>query len=269
MSAPTRHPYAILPSSPFPSVDDDTLPSCRLCFEGESDGELIVPCHCSGTSQWVHRHCLDGWRAVSVGVAAFHQCTTCNFHYVYERPLIDPSTWHTVKCRLLVVRDVLGILLLLQAWLFALAALVGGFDSAAGHGLATRFSALHPYAVFYLSSVVLSLALFGMFGFFTRSAGNGNDCNFNGCPANVGGDAAGCAGLFVCLIVVFAVVGLIYGIVAGSVLVESIVERHVRKGWYWPEVEKYRVVDWKNKLEELRQIQEPMARVSICGDDDL
>ncbi|XP_070058109.1 uncharacterized protein [Nicotiana tomentosiformis] len=38
---------------------------CRICLE--TDGmDFIAPCKCKGTSKYVHRECLDQWRAVKV-----------------------------------------------------------------------------------------------------------------------------------------------------------------------------------------------------------
>ncbi|KAG8092164.1 hypothetical protein GUJ93_ZPchr0012g19316 [Zizania palustris] len=38
---------------------------CRICLE--TDGrDFIAPCRCKGTSKYVHRDCLDHWRAVKV-----------------------------------------------------------------------------------------------------------------------------------------------------------------------------------------------------------
>nr|CAB3503031.1 unnamed protein product [Digitaria exilis] len=38
---------------------------CRICLE--TDGrDFIAPCKCKGTSKYVHRDCLDHWRAVKV-----------------------------------------------------------------------------------------------------------------------------------------------------------------------------------------------------------
>ncbi|RWV97418.1 hypothetical protein GW17_00039793 [Ensete ventricosum] len=40
---------------------------CRICLE--TDGrDFIAPCKCKGTSKYVHRECLDHWRAVKVSV---------------------------------------------------------------------------------------------------------------------------------------------------------------------------------------------------------
>ncbi|TVU34387.1 hypothetical protein EJB05_16219 [Eragrostis curvula] len=39
---------------------------CRIWFESGSGrgDELICPCMCKGTQQFVHRSCLDHWRSV-------------------------------------------------------------------------------------------------------------------------------------------------------------------------------------------------------------
>ncbi|KAH7426556.1 hypothetical protein KP509_10G005900 [Ceratopteris richardii] len=46
---------------------------CRICLEFETcvpGDELISPCQCKGTQQFVHRECLDHWRSVKT-IAAF------------------------------------------------------------------------------------------------------------------------------------------------------------------------------------------------------
>jgi len=36
-------------------------PTCRICFGGTEDGELIQPCSCRGSMRWVHSKCLSTW----------------------------------------------------------------------------------------------------------------------------------------------------------------------------------------------------------------
>lgn len=47
-------------------IENVSAPCCRICLEcdGEEDDELISPCMCKGTQQFVHRACLDHWRSV-------------------------------------------------------------------------------------------------------------------------------------------------------------------------------------------------------------
>ena len=53
----TRQPES---STPMPPVEDyEHSPECRICKGNE--GELVVACKCSGTSQHVHLDCLKKW----------------------------------------------------------------------------------------------------------------------------------------------------------------------------------------------------------------
>jgi len=41
----------------------EELHQCRICMEEEvCEDELVAPCTCSGTQQWVHPDCLRTWR---------------------------------------------------------------------------------------------------------------------------------------------------------------------------------------------------------------
>lgn len=76
-------------SSFFESVDE--LSICRICFDPESLGDLLVsPCHCSGSQKYVHYRCLSMWQCTvlfqekSSGPDETRHliCNTCgsNFH---------------------------------------------------------------------------------------------------------------------------------------------------------------------------------------------
>ena len=69
---------------------------CRICLEAEGaaaagaaatsnnnkdDDSLIAPCSCKGSQKWVHRSCLDQWRALNSQDLAFSQCTECQTKY--------------------------------------------------------------------------------------------------------------------------------------------------------------------------------------------
>ena len=108
--------------------DHDLAPVCRICLEGEKtswqscttcpDGgntskkkkggktspkkskckkedapahELIAPCLCRGSGKWVHRGCLDEWRAMGAqtNTACFTHCPQCNFEYRFDKVLRD------------------------------------------------------------------------------------------------------------------------------------------------------------------------------------
>ena len=50
--------------------------TCRICLEDE--GDKIAPCRCTGTQQWVHRDCLEHWRAVQRNKLT---CEVCGSNY--------------------------------------------------------------------------------------------------------------------------------------------------------------------------------------------
>ena len=63
----------------------DDEPCCRICFDtaDSSANPLFRPCHCAGTSAWVHVECLDTWRRTSVNKRSFYECDACKFKYKF------------------------------------------------------------------------------------------------------------------------------------------------------------------------------------------
>ncbi|KAF5741968.1 hypothetical protein HS088_TW09G00006 [Tripterygium wilfordii] len=105
-------------------VEGGSIPCCRICLEcdGESDDQLISPCLCKGTQQFVHRSCLDHWRSVKEGFA-FSHCTTCKAQYHLRVEFFEDNSWHKIKLRLFVPRDVFLVFLAVQTAISA----IGGF----------------------------------------------------------------------------------------------------------------------------------------------
>ena len=70
--------------------EEDVAATCRFCLEtGSADG-MIAPCLCAGTSQFVHRACLNEWRAQESMPRAFSHCPSCKFQYITDSPPEDP-----------------------------------------------------------------------------------------------------------------------------------------------------------------------------------
>lgn len=55
---------------------------CRICYD--LGGELVAPCLCKGTARWVHRDCLNSWRATATNAQALTNCRECGFQYLLE-----------------------------------------------------------------------------------------------------------------------------------------------------------------------------------------
>lgn len=96
---------------------------CRICLDGDKHQNMIAPCRCKGTSKWVHRECLDQWRAYNADDLAFSQCMECRFHFQFEENSSEKHR-HLTRCLywLLVSRDLFVATVVVQAFvlLFAL-----------------------------------------------------------------------------------------------------------------------------------------------------
>lgn len=70
-------------------METDTLPivnqyECRLCFESDTLDNLIYPCKCSGTSKYIHKHCLNEWRTLADNREAYNKCFECSYQYQFK-----------------------------------------------------------------------------------------------------------------------------------------------------------------------------------------
>ncbi|TVU04108.1 hypothetical protein EJB05_50320 [Eragrostis curvula] len=97
-------------------IETSSAACCRICLESSSGpgDQLISPCMCKGTQQFVHRSCLDHWRSVKEGTA-FSHCTTCKALYHLRVQFLEGSKCRKMKFRLFVARDILLVFLAIQA----------------------------------------------------------------------------------------------------------------------------------------------------------
>jgi uncharacterized membrane protein len=86
---------------------------CRNCHE--PGGELIAPCRCSGSIKWVHRSCLNEWRAVSPNPTSFSQCDVCGYEYELEYQEEGGFDWSKLKFAFLLSRDFLIFFAIINA----------------------------------------------------------------------------------------------------------------------------------------------------------
>ncbi|CAE5957153.1 unnamed protein product [Arabidopsis arenosa] len=225
--------------------DASSAPCCRICLEDDSEllgDELISPCMCKGTQQFVHRSCLDHWRSVKEGFA-FSHCTTCKaqFHLRVE-PFEDNNSWRRkAKFRLFVARDVLLVFLAVQTVIAVMAGLAylmdkdGEFRNSFNDDW-DRILSKHPIPFYYCIGVISFFVLTGFLGIILHcSALNGNDPRMAGCqnccygwgvldcfPASM----EACFALVVVFVVIFAILGLAYGFLAATMAIQRIWQRH-------------------------------------------
>eukprot|EP01087_Luapelamoeba_hula_P023266 TRINITY_DN851_c1_g1_i1.p1 TRINITY_DN851_c1_g1~~TRINITY_DN851_c1_g1_i1.p1 ORF type:complete len:362 (-),score=15.86 TRINITY_DN851_c1_g1_i1:34-1119(-) len=79
LGVPTKAGSYTYPSEDVAEQDME----CRNCHEPGGD-DLIAPCPCTGSVKWVHRSCLDEWRAVSPNPLSFDHCDICRTPYEME-----------------------------------------------------------------------------------------------------------------------------------------------------------------------------------------
>lgn len=151
---------------------------CRICLEDVVQ-DIIAPCMCSGSSKWVHRHCLDRWRTSTVNPRSFTNCSECGFAYRFVLQRSQENADHVQRRRQIVGRLAGNFVLkfiILQSWLVSLAVIIHLLDSEEKlvdfFGLNTPMlphdsllDELRAYkATYYVASLLLSLIMLGVFG---------------------------------------------------------------------------------------------------------
>lgn len=116
---------------------------CRICLDtGGYRHEFTKPCVCDGSQRYVHKYCLDRWRATGQNPRGFTHCPTCAFEYHLEAIVTEaeiegnvcgccPARWCSGKTRfrMLVTRDFFFGFLVINFFLFVLAAIVRLIDN--------------------------------------------------------------------------------------------------------------------------------------------
>lgn len=59
---------------------------CRFCFGDENQEDLISPCGCTGTMEFVHKDCLSNWLINNRGDKRYFQCNECKKDYKRLKP---------------------------------------------------------------------------------------------------------------------------------------------------------------------------------------
>mmetsp|Transcript_111905 Transcript_111905/g.357177 ORF Transcript_111905/g.357177 Transcript_111905/m.357177 type:complete len:284 (+) Transcript_111905:58-909(+) len=58
--------------------------TCRICQLPGAGEPLLSPCLCTGSVEFVHKACLDEWRARAVNRKHASECELCGFQFRYE-----------------------------------------------------------------------------------------------------------------------------------------------------------------------------------------
>nr|XP_043626078.1 uncharacterized protein LOC122597565 [Erigeron canadensis] len=217
----------------------DQAATCRMCMDsqGNPGDDLISPCMCKGTQQFVHRSCLDHWRSVKEG-NAFSHCTTCKAQFHLRVIDYGENSWLKVKFRLFVARDVFLVFLAIQTVIGLMGGLIYHADK---HGsLRNAFNdkwdcilSKHPILFYYSIGVIVFFVLFGIVGsilhcYFSRGCdylycGGMGNCH----PGYLGADPdeAGVV-LLVLVVILLLILGITYLFLAATMATQRICQRH-------------------------------------------
>lgn len=247
--------------------NESGIETCRICLEEYPHSELcaealIAPCRCTGSRKFVHRGCLDTWRATKTGGRSFTHCEVCNFEYEIE--VLDEENHD--RCRRMkfhahVARDTIAVFVVIQLIIMAIGGLLMVIDpQGAMRSVLPQWLGEHNKTSYYVWGFFILLVILGIFGLLhvcingTGRHRAGGDCNFcycgDPCHCHGGGgdDAAGLLVMLVVIGVILAFIGLFVGIFLASLVLQKIVQRHYRKLWLKSETKKYRVVDLNGRM---------------------
>jgi len=151
---------------------------CRVCLE--TGGDLIAPCQCRGTSKWIHRECLNRWRASRSNPKCLTNCCECGFTYVLDlhRIIQDEGAARRRRFARRIAAQGLASFLMVQAAIIFLGFLVRVFDpdqklvkffdfpqTAHGHDPQNfRDAFLYHKTTYYVAGLIAFLAILGVGG---------------------------------------------------------------------------------------------------------
>ncbi|XP_030607851.1 E3 ubiquitin-protein ligase MARCH11 [Archocentrus centrarchus] len=122
-------------------------PSCRICFQGAEQGDLLNPCRCDGSVRYTHQHCLLKW----ISERGCWTCELCCYRFqVIAINMKRPWQWQSITITLVekvqIIAVFLGSLFLVASisWLL--------------------WSALSPQAIWQRRDVLFQIC-YGMYGF--------------------------------------------------------------------------------------------------------
>lgn len=153
---------------------------CRICLESDATDEdpHIAPCRCKGSMRWVHRSCLDEWRAQEQVPLAFSHCPQCKFQY---RTVLCESEQRVrrMKLALFVARDSVALFAVVQCVIGTVAFLLHACDPTGAvlrlypqHWAETHAVAHLSIGPYYVTTVIALLALLGLVGLCLYCSGH-------------------------------------------------------------------------------------------------
>lgn len=119
---------------------------------------------CSGSIKWVHRRCLDEWRAISPNPDSFHRCDVCKTEYVFkEVPVKYDCCDPRVNTAFLIMLDFLVVFVIWQIMVLFCTLLVWLCD---WNRVRDKYfpEGAPKFGIDYLGGLLLFFFILGIFG---------------------------------------------------------------------------------------------------------
>ncbi|AYV87090.1 MAG: hypothetical protein Sylvanvirus24_5 [Sylvanvirus sp.] len=206
---------------------------CRICLENDHVKDLIAPCWCTGSQLYVHRKCLDSWRATKPNERAFTHCSVCTMKYVYQERVEESEKdikWRTCKYRAWLALDVVTFITLFEIFMFAFSFFLQVCDSrnlALPNAFPSWFSLhlsywLWAHLIFFAILGLIGLLCFCM-GYSSSSSGSSykSDTWICFCGDSKDGDCGVWIILGILTLIVLVVIGVFVGLFVAVKYIEE------------------------------------------------
>jgi hypothetical protein len=212
----------------FIDIPEPENRQCRYCLDDGNQSDIIKPCNCIGSSEWIHRACLNRWRASSCAGDRFNRCEICLTIYEYEPYDEDESKCQyclrKIKHAAYVAWDILLFLSFIQGVILSIALIIlaSGTDS-----VAQEFN-MNKFAAAYLAGVIGFFAVIGLIGLLMSLTSNNNQgCNLCLLTSENGG------AILMLMLVMIIACGIVIGIVIFFAYLKNVlVKRSIQSGLY-------------------------------------
>ncbi|CAF1091709.1 unnamed protein product [Adineta steineri] len=241
---------------------------CRICLDTDNPNDLISPCLCSGSSEYIHRECLNRWRSENADGRAFNYCNVCQFKYVIETVINDPKAdkQRLLKYYLFVTRDLILITLLIQMHIIGGTFVLKALDKNSNNIKNLFAHSINEFVIYYLSAFVMLLAILGFLCLIiVCCAGGSNGCSSagSGLFKNSGNNGNGIFSVVIIMILIFAFIGIFVGIFLSFMILKKIMKNHTEKLWLRQEAEIYVIQDFQGKKDELDNYRRNLSQHNL------
>jgi len=179
--------------------------SCRYCLDSNEQHDFIIPCKCKGSIKYVHRKCLDEWRASDVEGNRFKQCDICKFNYILVKN--ETSSWiRYIKYILYISLDIILLFFIINFILCILSGIFYLLDFNSSIKLFIGYNS--SFICYYIFSLSMALLLIGFIGLQFIGIDNINN------RINLGGSYGNIKEIFYAIAFIIMIVGFILGVIA-------------------------------------------------------